>query len=217
MKRVFVRGSLALFLLSAFTLLFLSLSAEDSPTDATQSSHGEKLQVAGVNNAGKINEHLFRGAQPTASGFAELKKLGVTMVVDLRRGNRDAVNWEREQTEAQGMRFLNIPVGGFSAPSDQQLVEFLSLFRNQPNEKVFVHCYYGDDRTGVFVASYRMVLDKWSASQAIHEMYYFGFNGRWQPFMKKFVRGFPAHLATSPPFTQFKTDKPLLPSAESPQ
>jgi len=115
------------------------------------------------------------------------------------------------------MRFQNIAVGGFSSPSDQQLVQFLEIFRANPDEKVFVHCYYGDDRTGVFVASYRMAIDKWTAAQALHEMYYFGFNGRWQPVMKSFVRNFPARFDASPSFAGFKQEKTASPAAQSPQ
>ena len=65
------------------------------------------------------------------------------------------------------------------------------MFRGPGEEKIFVHCRFGDDRTGVLVATYRMVMDKWSAEQAIQEMYFFGFNGFWHPAMKSFVRDFP--------------------------
>jgi tyrosine-protein phosphatase SIW14 len=216
MKRILLRISLALVLLFSFAILFLSLSAQESPSIAAQFPHGDKLEISGVKNAGKINDHLFRGAQPAAPAFAELKRLGITTVIDL-RGNAKPIEWERQQTESQGMRFLSIPVGGFSAPSDQQLVQFLSIFRGDPNEKVFVHCYYGDDRTGVFIASYRIALDKWSAAQAAHEMYFFGFNGRWQPRMKSFVLSFPERFASAPAFATLKTEKLAPPSSQSPQ
>jgi len=61
-----------------------------------------------------------------------------------------------------------------------------------------VHCRFGDDRTGVFVATYRMALEKWPAEQALKEMYFFGFNGFWHPSMKTFIREFPAHLNSTP-------------------
>src|SRR6266404_2441233 len=67
----------------------------------------EKLKIAGVPNAGKISDVLFRGAQPSAQGLAELKKLGVTAIVDL-RGSRRPVNREREQAESLSMYFIDI-------------------------------------------------------------------------------------------------------------
>src|SRR5258708_1098320 len=86
----------------------------------------QKLNISGVPNAGKVSDVLFRGAQPSAQGLAELKKLGVTTIVDL-RGNRGPVNREREQAESLGMYFIDIPVSGWSPPSNEQVAEFLKL------------------------------------------------------------------------------------------
>jgi len=91
--------------------------------------------------------------------LAELKKLGITTVVDLRREDPDTIAWERRQADSLGLRFVHIPVSGWSPPTDEQVVQFLSLFHNDPKEKIFVHCRFGDDRTGVFVATYRMALE----------------------------------------------------------
>jgi protein-tyrosine phosphatase len=215
MQRFAFRNFLAFFFLSAPAFFFSSLSARQSPSTVSLFPHGEKIQISGVKNAGKINDRLFRGAQPASEAFAELKRLGITTVVDLRIRSGE-VNRERRQAESRGLHFLNLPVGGFSAPSDQQLAQFLSLFRGNPNEKVFVHCHYGDDRTGVFVASYRIALDNWSAAQAMHEMYFFGFNGKWQPVMKRFVRNFPSRISSSPSFADFKHQKVASPGDPPP-
>src|SRR6202048_3629635 len=100
----------------------------------------EKLKIAGVPRAGKINDVLFRGAQPSAQGLAELKKLGITTIVDL-RGNRGPVAAERREVESLGMRFIDIPVLGWSAPSNAQVAQFLKLFKDDPQQRVFVHWY----------------------------------------------------------------------------
>jgi len=155
------------------------------------------LHLTGIHNAGKINDVLYRGAQPKENGLAELKKLGVTTIVDLRGEDREKLDWERGAAEALGMRFVHLPVSGWSPPSDEQVAQFLGLFRDDPHQRVFVHCRFGDDRTGVFVATYRMALEKWSAERAMGEMYFFGFNGFWHPSMKKFIREFPAHLRSA--------------------
>ncbi len=165
--------------------------------------HGEKIQIAGVHNAGKISSVLFRGNQPQTPAFAELQKLGITTIVDLRGEDRDKIQWERRQAESLGLRFVHIPVGGWSAPTDEQVLQFLSLFHGDSNQKVFVHCHFGNDRTGVFVAIYRMAVDHWRAEQALKEMYFFGFHGFWHPAMKLFVRDFPARLSTAPAFAPY--------------
>jgi protein tyrosine phosphatase (PTP) superfamily phosphohydrolase (DUF442 family) len=162
----------------------------------------EKLKIAGVPNAGKISDVLFRGAQPSMQGLAELKKLGVSTIVDL-RGNRGEVNWERQQSEALGMRFVNIPVLGWSSPGDVQVAQFLKLF-DDANQKVFVHCRFGEDRTGLMVAVYRMAQQKWTADQALGEMNSFGFHYHLYRGMRSYVRKFPDNYASEAAFATLR-------------
>ncbi len=173
-----------------------------------RSAYGEKLRLPGLPNGGRVNDVLYRGAQPHAAGMQELKKLGVTTIVDLRGENPGLRDSEREQAESLGIRFVSIPVSGWAPPSNDQVALFLALFRNNPKEKVFVHCRFGDDRTGVFVATYRMAYEGWPATQAMNEMYFFGFNGFWHPSMKSFIRDFPALLKTAPALVEYKPSNP---------
>jgi tyrosine-protein phosphatase SIW14 len=208
------------FLLSLSRLLLAQTPAQPSSQTAApafpQPAHGEKIKIPGIPNAGKINDILYRGAQPREVGFSELKLLGITTIVDLRGEDREKIVWERKHVESMGMRFINIPVSGWDAPSDEQVVEFLSLFRDNPGQKIFMHCRFGDDRTGVFTAVYRMAIEKWPAEQATKEMYFFGFNGFWHPSMKTFVQNFPARLNSSPALAPLRpppsTGTPLRPS-----
>ena len=187
-------------LLSSQLLAQEEASAQSGAPAKEQPAYGVKLHLAGIHNAGKINDMLYRGAQPKETGLAELKELGITTIVDLRGEDRDKYEWERKQTEALGMRFVHLAVSGWAPPSDEQVAKFLELFRHDPRQKVFVHCRFGDDRTGVFVATYRMAVDKWTPEQAMKEMYFFGFNGFWHPSMKKFIREFPEHLRSATAF-----------------
>lgn len=202
------RAPITALLLLAFSFApRTSLAQAPAPSKTIpDDAFGEKLHVPGVPNAGKISDVLFRGAQPHANGFAELKKLGVTTVVDLRGPFMAKLDWERKEVQAQGMRFVSIPVSGWSPPTDPELVQFLSLMRDEPQQKVFVHCHYGDDRTGVFVAAYRVTHDHWSSDQAIKEMYYFGFHGFWHPSMESFLRDLLSHMRKEPTFKPFVTD-----------
>ncbi len=184
-------------LLSSQLLAQEKAAADAAAPAVIQATYGEKLHLAGIHNAGKINEVLYRGAQPKETGLAELKKLGVTTIVDLRGEDREKLDWERNAAATLGMHFVHLPVSGWSPPSDEQVAQFLALFRNDPHQKVFVHCRFGDDRTGVLVATYRMAVDKWFPEHAMGEMYFFGFNGFWHPSMKKFIREFPAHLLSA--------------------
>src|SRR5258708_20359163 len=196
--------------LLAMVFLFLATSVfaqqPSSPSAAPsvmRSAEGGKLRLRGLANGGRVNDFLYRGAQPHPAGIQELKKLGITIIVDLRGENPAQRDSERQQAESLGIRFVNIPVSGWDPPSNEQVAQFLALFRRDPKQKIFVHCRFGDDRTGVFVATYRMAYEGWPASQAMNEMYFFGFNGFWHPSMKTFIRGFPERLKTAPVLQSF--------------
>src|ERR1700720_4799409 len=194
----------------AHAQIVASVPVQPATAGASFGAPAEKLKLAGVPRAGKINDVLFRGAQPSAQGLAELKKLGITTIVDL-RGNRGPVASERREVESLGMRFIDIPVLGWSAPTNAQVAQFLKLFKDDPQQKVFVHCYYGEDRSGVMVAAYRIAQQNWTADQAIAEMYSFGFHNHLYSGMQSYVRKFPANFFSEPVFA------PLRPTNADPQ
>ena len=185
--------------LLAHAQIVANVPLQPATASASFGAPAEKLKLAGVPRAGKVSDVLFRGAQPSAQGLAELKKLGITTIVDL-RGNRGPVAFERRQAETLGMRFIDIPVLGWSTPSNEQVAQFLKLFKDDPQQKIFVHCYYGEDRSGVMVAAYRIAQQNWTADQAVAEMYSFGFHYHLYPGMKSYVREFPGQFATDPIF-----------------
>jgi tyrosine-protein phosphatase SIW14 len=121
--------------------------------------------------------------------------LGITTIVDLRSEKQGLVKSKRKKAEALGMRVVNIRASRWSPPQDAEIVEFLLLTEQQPKQIIFVHCRLGDDRTGVFLATYR----HWKPQQAIDEMDYFHFKKFWHPAMKKYVQKFPAHFAKITP------------------
>jgi tyrosine-protein phosphatase SIW14 len=174
-------------------------AAQAPPSTSTPfATTAEKLKLAGLPRFGRINDCLYRGAQPYAEGLQQLKKLGITTIIDLRGEDLHRVDWERKQAEALGIRFIHLPVSGWSTPSDEQVAQFFSIFRSKANEKVFVHCRLGEDRTGVFIASYRIAFDHWSSDQALNEMLAFGFNHLWHPSMASYIRSLPQRLQSDP-------------------
>jgi tyrosine-protein phosphatase SIW14 len=216
MKHKFLNASLFLAAFCASPLLsFAQTKMQTPPPASMRSAYGEKLHIAGIPNTGKINDFLYRGAQPRAQGLPELKKLGITTIVDLRSEDPQKAEWERKQAESMGMRFVHIPIGGWDSPTNEQVAQFLSLFGKDPGQKIFVHCQFGEDRTGVFIATYRMAIEKLPPDQALKEMYSFGFNGLWHPAMKAFVRDFPARLNSAPALTPFHDSASLPPPAKS--
>jgi len=197
------------FFFRIFVLLlvcFLSLVTpvtNASTNDQPLPSSAKKISVPGIHNAGKINEHLYRGSQPKLAELSQLKKLGVTTIIDLRAESPQTAKEERLRAEALGMGFVRIPIGGFSSPTNADLLRFFQIIRDAPPPTVFVHCEYGKDRTGVMIAAYRIAFDHWPADQAISEMMQFGFNRAWHPSMITFIRNLPAQLQSDTALKKF--------------
>ena len=171
----------------------------------------EKLTIRGVHDAAKVTEFLYRGASPKPEAFAELKRLGITTVVNL-RAERGEIESERKRVEALGMRYVSLPLSGWFSPTNEQIAQILVTLRQRPREKIFVHCRYGDDRTGVVIATYRIAEQHWTLEQAIREMDEFHFHNFWHPNMKSYVRKFPETFAKDPAFTQLRSSSPLEPA-----
>jgi tyrosine-protein phosphatase SIW14 len=175
-----------------------TVSASSTASVASPHIVGQKISLSGISNAGKISDSLYRGAQPNLSHLSELKKLGITTIVDLRSESSRTREQEKIQAESLGLHFISIPLGGFDPPTSEQLAQFFLVLRQTPMQKIFVHCRFGEDRTGVFVAAYRIAFERWTSDQAITEMLYFGFNRHWHPAMVNYIHSLPDRIHSDP-------------------
>src|SRR5665213_2752007 len=105
----------------------------------------------GVGNFQRVDDHVFRGAQPTHEGFTNLSKLGIQTVIDLREpGDRSTT--ERKWVTDAGMRYVSVPMYGMTTPSNASVLKVLELLEDRGTGPVFVHCKRGADRTGGVIA-----------------------------------------------------------------
>src|SRR6476620_4265916 len=121
----------------------------------------ERVSIPGVPNAGRINARLYRGGQPTGPGFAALRSMGVDTVVSftLEGAGADA---EASSVRALGMQYIHLPWSANGLPADDVVARFLELTGAQQSRVVFAHCKAGSDRTGLMIASYRVLSDGWT-------------------------------------------------------
>ena len=139
-----------------------------------------------IENFGKVNDNYYRGSQPDAGQFADLKKLGIKTVIDLRKDSvGEAAAWAR----TAGLNYVNIPLTTKQAATAEQTDYFLKLVNDQANWPVFVHCKGGRHRTGEMTAIYRITNDGWTAKQAYEEMKKYDFEDSYfyPRSLKKFV------------------------------
>jgi tyrosine-protein phosphatase SIW14 len=191
--------------MSIFSTVFIACSARHNQAPvATQPAPAEKLQVAGISDFGKVNDFLYRGGQPRDHGLEELQKLHINTIVDLRGELHGLVENERRRAASLDMRFINLPGSGWAAPKDQEIVQFLNLLLERPRRIIFIHCWLGGDRSGMFIAAYRIAFEGWSPQQAIQEMREFHYLHFWHPNMARWVERFPDRLAQSPELAPFR-------------
>jgi protein tyrosine/serine phosphatase len=132
-----------------------------------------KTPADGIENFGQVNENYYRGSQPFAEDFDQLKRLGIKTVIDLRKDSeRDAPEWAR----SAGMQYFNIPMKPSRPATQEQTDYFLKLVNDPNNWPVYVHCKGGRHRTGALTAIYRITHDGWTADQAYEEMKKYDFN-----------------------------------------
>lgn len=142
----------------------------------------------GLPNLARVNSDLYRGGQPSKEGIAELKKLGIRTVIDL-RDDDERSRKERGHVIGVGMQFVNIPMGNWSRPDYKTIASIMGEIAKRENQPVFVHCRRGSDRTGTVIAIYRIVHNGWTAEQALEEAKDRGI-GWWQFQMKDYVKDF---------------------------
>jgi protein tyrosine phosphatase (PTP) superfamily phosphohydrolase (DUF442 family) len=133
------------------------------------------IELPGLPNLHKVSDDLYRGAQPTAEGMRQLKKLGVKTIVNLRLFHSD-----RNKITGMGFSYQRIPVTAWH-PEDGAVVRFLKIATDPNCTPVFVHCQRGAHRTGLMCAVYRIAVQGWSKAEAIDEMTNgdFGFYPGW--------------------------------------
>ena len=130
-------------------------------------------QPRGVENFHAVDEHIFRGGQPSGQGFQSLARMGIKTVIDL-RGGRYHERYEGNLVLGAGMHYVPIPLSGLLHPRDVQIAGLLALLEDSSQWPVFIHCKRGADRTGTVVACYRIAHDHWSNQKALAEAKTYG-------------------------------------------
>ncbi len=141
----------------------------------------------GIKNFGKVNESLYRGAQPDEVGITNLSRLGVKTIINLRMPDD---SWKAEESAARncGLTFTNVPFKGMGRPTHAQIQQVLAIIETAPSP-VFVHCAHGCDRTGTVVACYRIKHDRWSTESALREARLYGMS-KLERGMRRYVLDF---------------------------
>ncbi len=155
-----------LFFLSFFiALLGCATTGRESAVQAPRNPEwAVPITMDGVPNFNKVNDTLYRSAQPTEIGMRNLEKMGIKTIINLR-----AFHDDKDEVQGTGIKRIDIPMMAGSI-KDEDVIKALKYMTTENEGPYLVHCLHGADRTGVVNAMYRIVHDNWDKQKAIAEM-----------------------------------------------
>ncbi len=142
--------------------------------DAEHSSDRQKIggpsvavEIEALPNLHRVSADLYRSAQPAEGGLIAAQELGARSVLSLSVFNADAAMPEAQSADLQ-LQLHHYPLVPW-AIEQSQIAEMMQIFESLP-KPALVHCYHGADRTGLFVAVYRILYQNWTKDEAKEEL-----------------------------------------------
>lgn len=113
---------------------------------------------------------LIRSPQPEGEGWRVLEQFDIDQIINLRTREEDPRELAETYQAAQdaGATVRHIPIAA-RLPNLGQIEDFLFAARREGVTSL-VHCQHGEDRTGMLVAAWRVVVNGWSVRKAMAEM-----------------------------------------------
>jgi len=118
---------------------------------------------AALKNFFRLDEKVYRSAQPDRKGFEQLKRLGIRNVLSFRDHHTD----DRD-AKGLGLTLYRVKMEAGEI-RDEQVVEALRIIRTAKGP-IVIHCWHGSDRTGLISAMYRILYQSWTKEEAIEEL-----------------------------------------------
>lgn len=163
-------------------LLPSTLRAEPEGIRARPSPWAVHMLSEEVENFYRVDDGVYRAAQPDRDAMKVLAHYGVSEVLNLRDTHDD-----KDEAKDLPLVLHRIEMETDDV-SQAQLVQALDIIQNREGP-ILVHCWHGSDRTGVTIAAYRLVFNNWEKEQAIDEMLNggYGFHGKMFPHLINLV------------------------------
>jgi len=127
---------------------------------------------------------ILRGGYPTFAGFQNLQKtLAENGASPIKRvitflNNKYDLESERAHLAQLGIELISIPVANSSQATPTETIKrILAIMREAtPENKVYIHCRHGQDRTGLLAALYKLKVMRAPPLETYREMLRLGFH-----------------------------------------
>ncbi len=114
-----------------------------------------------LKNFYRLDDKVYRSAQPHNEGFRELERLGVRNVLSLR-------DYHSDEAEGTSLNLFRVKMEAGEI-TDEKVIAALRIIK-ESDGPILIHCWHGSDRTGLVSAMYRIVFQGWSREDAIEEL-----------------------------------------------
>jgi protein tyrosine/serine phosphatase len=152
--------------------------------DFPHDSNPTPIIDADICNFHQVDADLYRGGRPRPSAYAKLVLLGIRTIVNLEEpeyAEREKAAIEElngDLKPEQRINFISFPIGqkeiAVAGVPDERVKELFQQMQ-AARKPIFLHCYYGKDRTGAIVALYRMRRREKSYDEAYTEANHYRF------------------------------------------
>ncbi len=132
-----------------------------------------------------FDDYLYRGPKPTID---ELQQQGIKAALNLESGSQvigDSLPLlEAMACEAIGIKVYPHPLGGILLPTLEELKVAVVFLKRQKKNVIptLIHCEHGHERTGIVVASYRVLEQGWTPEAAAKECFDMGMHRIYFPW-----------------------------------
>jgi len=165
----------AAFLLTALIALS-GCTLNSAPPPAASLETADRIE--GLRRFDLVAKDIYRGSQPDAG---QLQKIiaahGVKTVIKLNSGS---------EPDVPGVNVIRHYFNAWITPSAEEIQGILKDI-DKAEKPVFIHCTYGEDRTGLIVGLYKVRYLKVSTEDAYRDMSAHGFHpypGVWKAWVR---------------------------------
>jgi len=146
-------------------------------------------------NFHKVDENLYRSAQPTPKQIEKLKKkYNIKTIINLRGPQKlHMLDLERETCNKLGINLIEINFHSRGIPSKEKINEIYKILKTI-KYPALIHCKSGSDRTGLVAVLYLFLIKKVPLKKALKHLNFLPFGhikyskaGKIDYFFEKFL------------------------------
>lgn len=155
--------------MNKFQTLLMTLSLTGVSGIVQAQSDVVREEVEGITNFARIETTVACAGAITPESVADIKGMGFSSIINLRRPTEEGANIEAEAAaaDAAGIRFVHLPFGG--PDLDQGIADqFLETITEPGAQPAFIHCA-GGGRAAMMWFLKRVIVDQWDVERATQE------------------------------------------------